>query len=130
MATSTTKLTLFHSIRILLTRFIRFALASLKMRTISLRSAQACLDIIPHKSFSFAKVWVMSAKCHVCRKDLGKARSILGRAIGVTNKKKIFDEYIALEVSERSERALMKTSTLAMNRHPRNGYRHNGYTHY
>jgi len=34
MATSTTKLT--HSI--LLTRFVRFALASLKMRTISLRS--------------------------------------------------------------------------------------------
>jgi len=36
MATSTTKLA--HSI--ILTRFIRFALASLKMRTISLRSAQ------------------------------------------------------------------------------------------
>jgi len=34
------------------------------------------------------------------------------------------------EVSERSERALMKTSILAMNRIPRNGYRHNGYIHY
>ena len=34
------------------------------------------------------------------------------------------------EVSERSERALMKTSILAMNQHPRNGYRHNGYIHY
>ena len=37
-ATSNTKLTLFHLI--LLTRLTRFALASLKMRTISLRSAQ------------------------------------------------------------------------------------------
>ena len=43
MATSTTKLTLFHSI--LLTRFTRFALASLKMRTISLRSAQFHVSI-------------------------------------------------------------------------------------
>ena len=38
MATSTTKLTLFHPIR--LAHFARFALASLKMRTNSLRSAQ------------------------------------------------------------------------------------------
>ena len=49
MATSTTKLTLFHSI--LLTRFTRFALASLKMRTISLRSAQhqLALDVANDK---------------------------------------------------------------------------------
>ena len=33
------------------------------------------------------------------------------------------------EVSERRERALMKTSILAMNQHPRNGYRHDGYIH-
>jgi len=34
----------------------------------------------------------------------------------------------AKEVSERSELALWKTSILAMNQHPRNGYRlHNGY---
>jgi len=32
------------------------------------------------------------------------------------------------KVSERSERAFMKTR--AMNQHPRNGYRHNGYFHY
>jgi len=34
------------------------------------------------------------------------------------------------EVSERSERALRKTSILAMKQHPRNGYRHYGYIHY
>ena len=38
MATSTTKLTLFHSIR--LARLVWFARASLKMRLASLRSAQ------------------------------------------------------------------------------------------
>ena len=40
VATFTTKLTLFHSIRILLARSTRFARASLKMRTISPRSEQ------------------------------------------------------------------------------------------
>ena len=34
------------------------------------------------------------------------------------------------EVSEQSERALMKTRFLAMNQHPRNGYRYNGCIHY
>ena len=29
-----------------------------------------------------------------------------------------------------SERALVKTSILAMNQHPRNGLRQNGYTHH
>ena len=33
------------------------------------------------------------------------------------------------KVSERSERALLNTSILAMNQHPRNGYRHDGYIH-
>ena len=40
MATSTTKLTIIHSIRIRLARSACFARPSLKMRTISLRSAQ------------------------------------------------------------------------------------------
>jgi len=35
-----------------------------------------------------------------------------------------------MKVSERSERVLMKTSILAMNQIPRNGYRHNGFIHY
>jgi len=41
------------------------------------------------------------------------------------------DEQIK-EVSERSERALIKTRILLINQHPRNGYRnnHNGYIHY
>lgn len=59
----------------------------------------ACLKLIPHKNFSFAKVWIYAAHLHVRRKDLASARKLLGRAIGVCGKERIFTEYIALELS-------------------------------
>jgi crooked neck len=58
-----------------------------------------CLSIIPHKKFSFAKIWVYAAKVHVRRKDLDAARKLLGRAIGMCGKEKIFLEYISLELA-------------------------------
>ncbi|KAL3912028.1 MAG: hypothetical protein SGARI_001359 [Bacillariaceae sp.] len=60
---------------------------------------QTCLNIIPHKNFSFAKIWINSAKVNVRMKNLATARKILGRAIGLCGKEKIFKEYIALELS-------------------------------
>ncbi|KAL3944700.1 MAG: hypothetical protein SGBAC_001215 [Bacillariaceae sp.] len=60
---------------------------------------QTCLKVIPHKEFTFAKVWIFAAKVHVRRKDLTAARRLLGRAIGVCGKERIFTEYIALELS-------------------------------
>ena len=60
---------------------------------------QACLKVIPHKEFTFAKVWIYAAKVHVRRKDLASARRLLGRAIGVCAKERIFTEYIAIELS-------------------------------
>jgi crooked neck len=60
---------------------------------------EACLSIIPHKKFSFSKVWVNAAKLHVRRKDLASARKLLGKAIGLCGKEKIFVEYIALELT-------------------------------
>ena len=59
----------------------------------------ACLDLIPHSKFSFAKIWINAAKLHVRRKDLVSARKLLGRAIGVCGKERIFVEYIALELA-------------------------------
>jgi len=60
---------------------------------------QACLGIIPHSDFSFAKIWIYAAKLHVRRRDLNSARKLLGRAIGQCGKEKIFIEYIALELT-------------------------------
>jgi crooked neck len=60
---------------------------------------EACLRLIPHKNFSFAKVWILASQLHVRRRDLASARKLLGRAIGVCGKEKIFSEYIAMELS-------------------------------
>jgi len=59
----------------------------------------ACLDLIPHSKFSFAKIWVNAAKLHIRRKDLVSARKLLGKAIGLCGKESIFIEYIALELA-------------------------------
>ena len=60
---------------------------------------ETCLSIIPHSSFSFSKIWIYAAKLYVRRKDLQAARKLLGRAIGLCGKEKIFQEYIALELA-------------------------------
>jgi crooked neck len=60
---------------------------------------QTCLNVIPHKHFTFSKVWINAAKVHVRMKNMPVARKILGRAIGLCGKEKIFKEYIALELS-------------------------------
>lgn len=59
----------------------------------------ACLDLIPHPKFSFAKIWINAAKLHIRRKDLASARKLLGRAIGLCGKERLFSEYIALELA-------------------------------
>jgi crooked neck len=58
-----------------------------------------CLNVIPHKQFSFSKIWINAAKVHVRMKNMPAARKCLGRAIGLCGKEKIFKEYIALELS-------------------------------
>jgi crooked neck len=59
----------------------------------------ACLSIIPHKEFSFAKIWIYAAKLQVRRHDLAAARKLFGKAIGLCGKEKIYSEYISLELA-------------------------------
>jgi len=56
------------------------------------------LKIVPHKHFSFAKLWVMAAHLEVRCKDLAAARKVFGRAIGEGPKEKVFKAYIELEL--------------------------------
>lgn len=56
------------------------------------------MRLIPHKSFSFAKCWVLYAKFEVRQKNLDAARKIFGQAIGIYPKEKVFKEYIELEL--------------------------------
>jgi len=59
---------------------------------------RACLDIIPHKTFTFAKVWLMAAQFEVRQRNLTAARKLLGMAIGKCPKEKLFKTYIELEL--------------------------------
>jgi crooked neck len=62
---------------------------------------RACLDIVPHKQFTFAFVWLMAAKFELRQLNLAAARKTLGTAIGKCPKKKLFREYIEIELQLR-----------------------------
>ncbi|KAK4759983.1 hypothetical protein SAY87_023114 [Trapa incisa] len=57
-----------------------------------------CLKLIPHKNFSFAKIWLLAAQFEIRQLNLDGARKILGNAIGRAPKDKIFKTYIEIEL--------------------------------
>ncbi|TKA75396.1 Pre-mRNA-splicing factor clf1 [Cryomyces minteri] len=59
---------------------------------------QECLKLIPHKHFTFAKIWLMKAQFEVRHMELQAARKTLGAAIGMCPKDKLFKGYIELEL--------------------------------
>lgn len=56
-----------------------------------------CLELIPHKKFTFAKMWILAAEFEIRQLKLESARKILGTAIGKAAKGKIFKKYIEIE---------------------------------
>jgi crooked neck len=62
---------------------------------------RACLDVIPHKKFTFGKVWLLYALLEVRAHNVGQARRILGQALGRCPKDKLFRGYIDLELKLR-----------------------------
>lgn len=62
---------------------------------------RACLRLLPHKTFTFAKVWLLAAHFEVRQKNLPAARKLLGTAIGLCPKDKLFRGYIDLEIQLR-----------------------------
>ncbi|XP_048259858.1 crooked neck-like protein 1 [Haliotis rufescens] len=62
---------------------------------------KACLDVVPHKSFTFAKVWLLLAQFEIRQRNLQAARRVLGAAIGKCPKNKLFRGYIELELQLR-----------------------------
>lgn len=59
---------------------------------------QRCLGLIPHKIFTFGKIWLLAAKLEIRQKDISAARKILGQALGICPKENIFRGYIELEL--------------------------------
>ncbi|KAF4071009.1 hypothetical protein AMELA_G00279890 [Ameiurus melas] len=62
---------------------------------------QACLELIPHKKFTFAKIWLLYGQFEVRQKNLQNARRGLGTGIGKCPKNKLFKGYIELELQLR-----------------------------
>jgi len=58
---------------------------------------QTAITLVPHKRFTFAKLWIMFARFEVRRLQLPTARKILGTAIGSCPKEALFKGYIQLE---------------------------------
>lgn len=56
---------------------------------------------MPHKQFTFAKLWILFAKFEIRRLRLTEARKILGAGIGICPKPALFQGYIDLEVDLR-----------------------------
>ncbi|KAL7628262.1 NineTeen Complex (NTC) component [Parahypoxylon ruwenzoriense] len=57
-----------------------------------------CLDLIPHKKFTFAKIWLLKAQFEIRQGELTTARKTLGQAIGMCPKDKLFRGYVELEL--------------------------------
>ncbi|KAF8474834.1 hypothetical protein BDZ91DRAFT_280904 [Kalaharituber pfeilii] len=56
-----------------------------------------CLKLIPHKKFTFAKIWLLKAQFEIRQFQLQAARKALGQALGICPKDKLFKGYIELE---------------------------------
>ncbi|GLC73188.1 hypothetical protein PLESTF_001345100 [Pleodorina starrii] len=60
---------------------------------------RAALELIPHKQFTFAKMWILAAKFEVRQRNVEGARRLLGRALGTCPKERLFKAYIELELT-------------------------------
>lgn len=58
---------------------------------------QECLKLIPHKKWTFAKIWLMKAQLEIRQLELVAARKAMGQAIGMCPKSRLFKGYIDLE---------------------------------
>lgn len=56
-----------------------------------------CLDLVPHKKFTFSKIWILYAKFLIRQRDLNGARLALGQAIGRCPTRKLYRNYIQIE---------------------------------
>ncbi|KAL6258392.1 hypothetical protein P5V15_010350 [Pogonomyrmex californicus] len=59
---------------------------------------KVCLELIPHKRFTFSKIWLLYAHFEIRQKNLTKARKTLGLALGICPTDKLYRGYIDLEI--------------------------------
>ena len=59
---------------------------------------ERAIKLVPHREFSFSKLWVLFAHFLVRQKDLDRARKVFGMALGMCPRPKIFKAYAELEL--------------------------------
>lgn len=62
---------------------------------------QEAIKLIPHKAFTFAKLWLLASQFEIRQMQLTTARKMLGQALGRCPKAKIFKGYIDMEMQLR-----------------------------
>merc|ERR1719464_2685235 len=62
---------------------------------------RAALELLPHKKFTFAKLWLLYAQFEIRQKNVDTARRALGSALGKCSKSKLFRGYIDIEIQLR-----------------------------
>lgn len=60
------------------------------------------LDIIPHDFFTFSKIWLFAAKVQIRMGNITEARALLDEGLRKCPKRKLFNEYIELEIQLRN----------------------------
>lgn len=56
------------------------------------------IKLVPHREFSFSKVWILYAQFLVRQAELDKARKVFGMALGMCPRPKLFKAYAELEL--------------------------------
>ena len=56
------------------------------------------LDLIPHKEFTFSKVWILATNFYIRQKNIERVRKLFGISMGLCPRKKIIDSYINIEL--------------------------------
>mmetsp|Transcript_52563 Transcript_52563/g.123005 ORF Transcript_52563/g.123005 Transcript_52563/m.123005 type:complete len:673 (-) Transcript_52563:83-2101(-) len=73
-----------------------------ELQTGDIEKARAVYDtmikVVPHKHFSFGKIWKMYAEFEVRQLELDRARKVFGRAMAECQKERIFQDYAELEL--------------------------------
>lgn len=58
---------------------------------------ERAVKLIPHKKFTFGKLWLNYAQFCLRCNDLTKTRKVFGKSIGLFPKQKVFKAYISIE---------------------------------
>ncbi|KAG7714846.1 hypothetical protein KL949_002490 [Ogataea haglerorum] len=77
------------------------------------------ISLIPHKKFTFSRIWAMYAEFEVRHGQLAAARKVLGRSIGLCGDVKAMKYYIELETQLREFDRVRMVYTKLVELHPR-----------